>query len=159
MFGTHAPCGRLALRVAGTACIVAGLIAGCSRRFEDRWSRARPRTYPAGGQVHWNGEPVENAIVAFDSLVHKVTAVGTTDAKGVFRLETYRPGDGAVAGEHRVRIEKLETTTVTADGITQVSVLPRRYADSKKSGLMATVTEDGKTNLLFEVTGPKFAEK
>jgi hypothetical protein len=48
---------------------------------------------------------------------------------------------------------------VTADGITQVSVLPRRYADSKKSGLTATVTEDGKTNLLFEVTGPKFAEK
>lgn len=159
MRGINRGGGRLTLALAATACIVASLADGCSRRFEDKWSRSRPRTYPAVGRVLWNGEPVENAIVALDSLAHKVTAVGTTDAEGIFKLETYRPGDGAVAGEHLVRIEKLETTTVTADGITQVSVLPQRYADAKKSRLTATVTADGKTTLSFELTGSKFAEK
>jgi hypothetical protein len=129
--------------------------AGCSRRFEDKWSRARPKTYPTAGRVLWNGEPAENAIVALDSTVHNVTAVGTTDAQGWFRLETYRPGDGAVAGAHRVRIEKVETKSVTTDGVNQVSVMPQRYADSATSGLTATVTEDGKTDLVFEVKGPR----
>jgi len=136
----------------GIAVVVGG---GCSGRFEDKWSRARPKTYPTSGRVLWNGEPVENAIVALDSEVHKVTAVGTTDSQGSFRLETYRPGDGAVAGGHRVRIEKLETKSVTADGINQISVMPQKYCKAATSGLTATVTEDGKTELVFEVTGPR----
>jgi hypothetical protein len=138
--------------VISIALVIAGG-GGCSRQFEDKWSRARPKTYPTSGRVLWNGKPVENAIVALDSEVHTVTAVGTTDAQGLFRLETYRPGDGAVAGRHRVRIEKLETKSVTADGINQISVMPQRYCKAATSGLTATVTEDGKTKLLFEVTG------
>jgi hypothetical protein len=107
------------------------------------------------GRVLWNGEPVENAIVALDAEGHKVTAVGTTDAQGRFRLGPYRPGDGAVAGGHRVRIEKLETKSVTTDGINQVSVMPQQYANTATSGLVAIVTVDGKTDLMFAVTGPR----
>ena len=137
---------------ASIGCVIVG---GCSRRFEDKWSRARPKTYRAVGRVLWNGEPVENAIVALDSAVHRVTAVATTDDNGYFKLETYRPGDGAVAGEHRVRIEKVETKSVTTDGINQVSVMPQQYANAATSGLTATVTEDGKTDLVFEVNGAR----
>ena len=58
-----------------------------------------------------------------------------------------------LTGLSSVRIEKLETNSVTADGINQISVMPQRYCKAATSGLTATVTEDGKTKLLFEVTG------
>jgi len=44
--------------------------------------------------------PVAGAAVAFSPLAGGRRATGVTDAEGRFRLTTFRPGDGAVLGEH-----------------------------------------------------------
>ena len=130
-------------------------IAGCWGRF-DKFAARRPKTYPANGRVLWNGEPAEGVIVSLDAKSHNLSAVGRTDSTGRFTLKTFKPGDGSVAGEHGVRIEKIEIKGYTADNNPiEVSVMPAQYADVKTSGLTATVVEKGKNEFTFEVTGPR----
>jgi len=142
------------------------LTAGCSRYHEDKWSRARPRTVPAGGVVEYQGKPVEGAIVTFIAKLEErnreYDARGYTDAKGRFRLKTFRPDDGAVVGTHRVRIEKSTAEPLTGPGgglssaIKIAQHLPQRYGSFDTSGLTAEVTEKGPNEFAFKLddSGP-----
>jgi hypothetical protein len=130
-------------------------IAGCWGRV-DKLAARRPKTYPASGRVLWNGEPAAGVIVSLDAKSHRLSAVGMSDSTGRFTLKTFKPGDGAAAGEHDVRLEKIEVQGYTADNQPiEVSVMPPQYADSKTSGLTATVLEKGTNEFTFEVTGPR----
>lgn len=142
-----------------TACL------GCSSRYEDAWSRARPQTFSCTGSVEHRGQPVVGALVNFVSesvdakrpqVVHVHQAVGFTDATGAFRLKTFRENDGAVAGSHRVRI----TMPTLADPAqappgpppparAAATGLPGRYADFDTSGLTAEVTPGGPNHFVF----------
>ena len=133
------------------SCLSAG---GCSSR-PDKWAAKRPKTYPAKGRVLWDGKPEEGIIVSLDSKVHNVSAIAITDSTGAFKLKTYKTGDGAVAGEHAVRLEKRIVKDPNAEIVVEVIVLPKNYADPKTSGLTATVVEKGPTEPTFEVTGPR----
>ena len=46
----------------------------------------------------------DESFIVFESIDHNVTATGVIEVDGTFRLGTYEPGDGAVAGAHRVSI-------------------------------------------------------
>lgn len=141
-----------------TICACFGLVvAGCSSRSRsDKWTRLRPKTFPVQVRVVWNGEPAHDAVVVFESMRHSAMAVGRTDAGGMCLLKTYDPGDGAVAGEHRVRIEKFVITGTTGDGrILDASIMPKQYADAIASGLTAEVSEAGKNDFTFDVKGPR----
>jgi hypothetical protein len=140
--------------VCGCLCAV---FAGCSgRSASDKWKRLRHKTYPVQVLVTWNGEPAKDTVVVFESTAHSAMAVGRTDGFGACRLKTYEPGDGAVAGEHRVRIEQFVVTGTTGDGrILDASIMPKQYADASTSGLTAEVTPTGKNNITFEVSGPR----
>lgn len=130
-------------------------IAGCWGRV-DKFTARRPKTYPVIGRVLWNGEPTEGVLVSLDSKSHNLSAVGRTDSTGSFTLKTFKPGDGAAAGEHGVRLEKIEVEGQDGNGTPiEVFVMPVKYADSKTSGLTATVVEKGKNEFTFEVTGPR----
>ncbi len=130
-------------------------VAGCWGQV-DKFAARRPKTYPASGRVLWNGEPTEGVIVSLDAKSHNLSAVGRTDSTGNFTLNTFKPGDGSVAGEHGVRMEKIEIAGYTANNNPiEVSVMPALYADAKTSGLTATVVEKGKNEFTFEVTGPR----
>ena len=124
---------------------------GCSRPA-NKWVDRRPPTFPASGVVTLDGTAIEDAFVAFDSLKHNLTAVGRTDAQGRFVLKTFQPGDGLVAGDHRVRIEKREVTGYNAEGLPlgEVNRLPERYA-SKSSGLQATSEPKSGNSFQFEL--------
>ena len=128
--------------------------AGCSTRV-DKWAAKRPKTYPAKGRVLWDGKPEEGITVSLESKVHNVSAIAITDSTGAFHLKTYKTGDGAVAGEHAVRLEKRIVKDPNAEIVVEVIVLPKRYADPKTSGLTATVVEKGPNDFTFEVTGPR----
>lgn len=138
----------------GCLCVA---VAGCSgQRSSDRWARLRHKTYPVQVLVTWNGEPAKDTVVVFESTDHSVMAVGRTDGVGVSHLKTYEPGDGAVAGEHRVRIEQFVVTGTTGDGrILDASIMPKQYADAGTSGLSAEVSATGKNSVVFEVSGPR----
>ncbi len=129
-------------------------VAGCSNRV-DKWAAKRPKTYPAKGRVLWDGKPEEGITVSLDSKVHNVSAIAITDSTGAFKLKTYKTGDGAVAGEHAVRLEKRIVKDPNAEIVVEVIVLPKKYADPKTSGLTATVVEKGPNDFTFEVTGPR----
>jgi hypothetical protein len=148
------------------------LAIGCSQTGPDR-----PKTYPVSGKVTLNGEPVEGATVAFQAA--KYSASGTTDASGTYKLTTFAAGDGAVPGEYKVAVTKLEGGAApagaaggsgglasgdlaadyeapkevegTAEPSPPKSQLPAKYANAETSGLTATVGE-GPNNIDFDLT-------
>ena len=151
---------RRVIVVASLACFVAFTAGGCSRQHEDKWSKRRPAVFPTTGSVTWNGEPAAGALVTLHSLSHNVAASGRTDGKGEFALTTWRQGDGAVAGDHRVTIETIVIAGYDAEGgVIEVNAMPPMYEKPENSGLTATVSDKGKNQLSFAVTGPRRGPK
>ncbi len=137
---------------------------GCTRPREDKWTRARPRTHRVTGRVVAEGVPIAGAKVVFFTLSpvngRDYSAFGYTDARGRFTLQTFRDGDGAVAGEHHVTIEKLtfENPASSLDAAEvrppkETSHLPERYRSPKTSGLNATVDPKGRNTFVFSING------
>lgn len=129
---------------------------GCSRQFEDKWSKSRPPVFKAVGSVTWNGEPAAGAVVTLHSKSHSLAASGKTDAAGKFMLTTWRHGDGAVAGDHNVTISAWEVRGHDGEGNPiEVPVMPAKYEQPETSELTATIAERGENVLVFEVSGPR----
>lgn len=135
--------------------------ASCSRTKEDKWTRARPKTHAVRGRVEMRRRPVEAAKVVFLTRLPEngrdYSAFGYTNAQGMFTLQTFRDGDGAVAGKHRVTIEKLTyeppaTPRNEGDAVpapVEKSLLPDRYRSPDSSGLTAEVTVQGPNDFVF----------
>src|SRR5262249_47270203 len=83
------------------------LLLGCSRSD-------RPATYPVHGKLIYQGKPVTGATLDFLAPGASRSAVGTTDEAGQFRLTTFEPDDGAVAGTHVVTVFKASSQPVAA---------------------------------------------
>ena len=116
--------------------------AGCGRSL--------PRTVEVRGRVTLDGTPLEGAAILFQPVDGGVPARGSSAADGSFVLTTFREGDGAVPGRHRIAVSKFEITgfEVTADGldgpvapggVKERSLLPKKYSDPATSGLTAEV--------------------
>lgn len=109
--------------------------------------------------VTYNGSPVEGARVSFSSASEQRGASGTTNAEGIARITTFDHEDGAIPGEHRVKITKDEIEVLQEadpnDPTSQAKIrtnrhLPQRYGNVRTSGLTATVTE-GQNEFTFEL--------
>lgn len=136
--------------------LVVGGSIGCSRQFEDKWSKSRPLVFKTAGSVTWNGEPAAGAVVTLHSKSHSLAASGKTDAAGKFMLTTWRYGDGAVAGDHSVTISTWEVRGHDGEGNPiEVPVMPAKYEQPETSELTATIAERGENVLSFEVSGPR----
>lgn len=129
--------------------------ASCGRRM-DKWEAQRPKTYKVQGRVLVDGKPEVGVVVSFESKVHNLTAVGISDGNGRFLLKTFREGDGAVAGDHAVALSKQVVVAPAGAGpetpMSQVMVLPSKYASPATSGLTTTVVEKGHNEITFEVS-------
>jgi len=118
---------------------------------DDPWIRLRPPLYPVAGTLVLEGQPVEGAVVTFvarandphheslaisadgpvvtcvtpsDDAGHEYNAVSTTDKNGRFWLRTYSSqGDGAVAGTHLIKVEKMVPTGRMLPGPGMESIL------------------------------------
>lgn len=169
------------LRLACALGIIGGVVqgVGCSRYVEDKWSRARPATHRAGGVVEYRGQPLSRATITFvgrdDASGKEFAAVGLTDDRGRFSLQTFRPADGAIAGSHRVKIEKqslgggppaagkpptnreeYEAELAAQAKMKFGSEIPPRYGSFDTSGLTAEVTTKGPNEFAFKLddSGP-----
>jgi hypothetical protein len=145
---SFAACGLVAL----VACVAAS--GGCSMKRQDRWTKARPATHRVTGVVTYQGKPVEAAKVVFRTKLaetnREYAAFGYTESSGRYTLQTFDPGDGAVAGSQQVTVEKLTWSQPKADspGVdplkpVSTSHLPDRYASAATSGFTAEVTAKG----------------
>ena len=120
------------------------------------------------GQVKYQGNPVEGALVTFhpanvEPTKNMLTSTSTTDAEGRFVMRTYDDKaasssafvNGLVSGEFKVSVEKLEDGSITSLQTPPKSVLPSKYAHPETSGLSATVTIAGPNDFTFELNQDK----
>lgn len=82
---------------------------------DDPWLKLRPQLHPVAGTLVWDGKPVAGASVTFvlqtEEEGREYLAVSSTDQDGRFWLRTFSShGDGAVAGIHGIKVEKMVPT-------------------------------------------------
>lgn len=112
----------------------------------------RPKVFPVHGKVLVNGQPADGAKVTFFPVSVEAKSgtaklpppSGTVDVSGMFHLETFKPEDGAPAGDYRVTVVWLEAPPANAQGIfNQKDRLQGRFANPEKSTLKAQVPDGG----------------
>ncbi len=102
--------------LASLAALVSCTFAGCGG------SAKLSGTVPAGGIVTYNGNPLEGAEVVLQPTSPNDTrqARGVTDASGKFTLSTFLGGtssaSGALPGDYKVTVQKLDTTAPAPNG-------------------------------------------
>jgi len=110
-------------------------------------------TFPVIGTVTFKGAPLADVNVTFQPEKGRAS-MGKTDGEGKFTLSTFEPGDGALAGQHRISVS-LANVTEPMPGTPEYRAamkakkkppFPNRYRDVTKSGLTARVTADGENN-------------
>jgi hypothetical protein len=104
---------------------------------------------------------VADAAVIFEPVGSTPAASGQTDAAGRFRLTTFDANDGAVPGEYKVAVQKVqviasERPAKAADDLQRPPpnekwLLPMKYANTATSGFTATVKAGGENQFKFEL--------
>lgn len=149
-----------------------------SHRFQSGWSRGRltivglalvlllltgcgRKTYPVEGKivVKDGALPVKDLagyIVELESEEEPVVgANGVVEKDGTFRVGTFKEGDGAVLGKHRVVL----SPPVETEGVPRPKkLLLDRYKKADTSGLEVTI-EAKKNEVILEVEAQKRAGK
>jgi hypothetical protein len=141
-----------AVCVVGLALFV---VNGCAKKD------TRVRRVPVSGTLFRMGQPVAEATVIFEPLGSTPAATGTTDANGQFRLTTFDIDDGAVPGEYKVAVRKVQVIpgnrpSEAPDDLATTPpdekwLLPVKYGHSDSSGLTANVKPDAKNDFKFEL--------
>lgn len=112
-------------------------------------------TYPVEGRVVLaDGSPLDggdDGAVIWESVEHGISATGAIDAEGRFTLTTYEPGDGAVAGKHRVAISPPTPEGDPDERINRPTIHPK-FRDLDASGLEATIEPTGLNEITVELT-------
>lgn len=114
--------------------LILAVVLGCSRS-----EPSIPPTHPVKGQVVLsNGKPLSGGRITFvPKDVRTPPASGAIGPDGNFRLTTKEEGDGAVAGEYKVRIEPASASGDRRRG--PRLKFPVKYVDEDSSGLLVTV--------------------
>ncbi|MGL4943625.1 MAG: carboxypeptidase-like regulatory domain-containing protein [Thermoguttaceae bacterium] len=126
--------------------------------------RTAIKTEQTGGVVTYKGAPIEGATVTFSPKAEGggSGAVGLTDVQGRYKLQTLlgESDAGTTPGDYNVTVSKskMEPTGATIkepDGTTRevtkpVSLLPKKYDDSRTTPLSATVVK-GKNTFDFDL--------
>ena len=108
-------------------------------------------TVPVHGTVTFKGKPLPKGKILFQPEKGQPATGAIEDGK--FVLSTYRHGDGAVAGTHKVAVIATENVT-GKDGVTnQKPLIPESYADYTSSGIVITVEPNGPSNLKIDLSG------
>jgi hypothetical protein len=137
---------------------LAGLIflSGCG---SDQPTGDRIATVSASGVLTLDGKPLEYYQVLCFPPNGARPAAGTADAEGKFVLGTNEPGDGAVAGSHKVAINWLgPPSSDPNEGIMEFSEPPAptieidpRYSDPETSGLVVEIPAGGTNEIRIDL--------
>ncbi|EAQ81948.1 carboxypeptidase-like regulatory domain-containing protein [Blastopirellula marina] len=141
------------------AASAAMILTGCS-------SNLLPGGVEAKGIVLLDGVPLEGATVIFSPSGDGRSANAMTNEAGEFSLGTLEPADGILPGDYQVAIIKsiVDTNKVTLDpqavqektgqyppSPPNIHLVPRKYANPERSGLTATISDEGSRDLKFEI--------
>src|SRR5947207_1514113 len=70
--------------------------------------RSSLKTAPVKGRITFNGKPLPQGAVLFVPVVPGPTATGEIHTDGTYSLTTFRNGDGAVLGTHKIVVDAKE---------------------------------------------------
>jgi len=145
--------------IPGFCLVTLFLLSGCGSS-QDKWAQDRPHCIPVQGVVTLDGKPLADAFVVFrPTSATSPGASGMTDTEGRFKLTTFAPNDGAVAGSSGVIVTKHEKVVPPPDYNPDTSpqlpepklLTPKKYSEFDQSGLTADVTEKGPNDFKFEL--------
>jgi hypothetical protein len=130
------------VRAAALAALLIGPISGCTESLD------RPKTFPVSGKVTHKGQPVPKGTITFQPDQGQ-PSVGEIQPDGTYRLSTFDPGDGAVAGHYRVFVIANTADPTKMPGSSPgwtppKDLVPQKYNKAETSGLETTVSEDKK---------------
>ncbi len=114
----------------------------------------RPRAYPVIGHAHFaNGEAVQLGTVEFRESKNGTIARGKIATDGTFRLTTFKAGDGAIKGTHKVIVQQL---IITEDRSYQEHNhgrrVPRKYADYSTTSLEVVIKPETENTVDLTLT-------
>jgi hypothetical protein len=121
------------------------LLSGCSGERKEGLA-------PVTGQITFDGEPVPSGQVFFYPAAGGRSSSGTID-QGKYVLTSFKPGDGALIGKHKVVIDGTEIPApppdIDAPAATAIPVftppkriLPAQYYDRAETPLEADVKDE-----------------
>ena len=129
---------RSALATFGLAAFLLLLACGASGCGSSDRPYVAP-TLPVKGKITYNGKPLTQGNITFEPVGFGRDASGGIQPDGTFVLTTFKDGDGAVAGVHRVAV--TDTGRV---------VLPARYRSLSSSKVEVEVVE-GKSEYAIDL--------
>ena len=109
------------------------------------------------GQALFLDKPIPKATVTFHPLAvadkKAKTPFAVVQEDGTFLMTTYRPEDGAPAGEYSVTVSWFKPAKGTSadDGIGE-ELLPAKYQRPESSGLKVTVKADSSEAVVLKLT-------
>ena len=130
----------------------------------------RPPRLPVTGTVTYNGAPLADAQITFNPETAGGTAAfARTDAEGHYELTSFETGDGAVAGNYIVTIEKYDTPPILTAEVSEdeyvppeasnapppappKNLAPDKYRQMHTSDLRAVVSDGGDNTFNFTLT-------
>jgi hypothetical protein len=97
--------------------------------------------------LNYDGKPVAKGRVLFQP--EKGHPADGEIENGKFTLRTYKDGDGAVVGRHKVAIISVEEVPTKDGDTTSKFLVPQKFADPGSSGLTVDIPPKGDTNILL----------
>lgn len=135
----------------------AKIFAACLLLFAAGCARSGPELAPLAGLVTVDGKPLGGAALIFAADDGGRLGQAICDEQGRFEAWTFKPGDGALVGRHRIAVthDRIVEAAATPEGlegnvsgpVRSESSLPSRYGDVKTSGLTVEVRK-GENNFL-----------
>jgi hypothetical protein len=138
------------------ACLLFALVTTAGCQGKPPGPEKQP-TVPVTGQVKYQGRPVANASVIFQSVDGTVVAHGNTDAAGLFTLSTYGNQDGAPPGRYKVIVAAVTAKEVEPGVLADVppggfkSPVPDKYANPATTDVVVEVKEQGKNDITVDL--------
>jgi len=115
------------------------------------------KTYPVQGKfVYDDGTFPKFGDVEFYSETHRINARGTIDRDGTFTLTTFKKGDGAVAGTHKVIVTQNIASPLTARIRQEIDhdhgkIMSLQYNDYRTTDLLCEIKPNGVNQIEFVV--------
>lgn len=144
------------------ACVVV-LCGGCGRG-QDPWAGKRPKVVAAEGIVKHSGDPLAGATIVFvPESPDGLAASAITDSAGRFQLMAFPPQRGAVPGQYKILLTKVEQVPIQKSAGSPAAahsdpgtappnqMLPEKYGNPQSSGLSADIPPEGKRDFLITI--------
>jgi hypothetical protein len=106
-------------------------------------------TAPVSGTLAYEGKPVAKGAIHFHPPKGQ-TANGVVE-DGKFTLTTYKEGDGAIVGKHRVAVDVVEEVPTKDGDTTSRSLIPKKYSEPDSSGIELEIPPTGRPNLQIDL--------